>query len=148
MAPSAPQTEISARLLILSEDRVLLERFRGQDWYFLPGGQLSPGETVEQALRRGAAAQTGLDAHELEFVGCVEHVYPLGFDEVHELITVFAAPLPWGAQIISNDPELHLTSVDFDDLGDLDVRPVAVKDLIFDWVGDARPRWRTTLPAD
>ncbi|ADP82992.1 NUDIX domain-containing protein [Pseudofrankia inefficax] len=147
MAPSADRTEISARLLILTEDRVLLAGHRGRTWYFLPGGRLSPGETIEHALRRGTGQETGFDIRALDFVGCVEHDYSVGTDKVHELMTVFAAPLPWAAQIISHDPELHLFSVDLDDLARRDLRPAALKNMIFDWVRDARPAWRTSLPA-
>jgi len=151
MAPSAVRTEISARLLILTEDRLLLTGYRGQTWYFLPGGELSPGETVEHALRRGIGEETGFDIRALDFVGCLEHVYTVGYtggpEEVHELITLFAAPLPWAAQIISHDPELHLFSVALSDLDGLDLRPAALKEMIFSWVAEAQPRWRTSLPA-
>ncbi|WP_045879014.1 NUDIX domain-containing protein [Pseudofrankia sp. DC12] len=147
MAPSADRTEISARLLILTEDRVLLAGHRGRSWYFLPGGQLGPGETVEHALRRGTGAETGFDIRALDFVGCVEHDYSVGPDKVHELMTVFAAPLPWAAQIISHDPELHLFAVGLGELDRLDLRPAALKNMIFDWILDARPAWRSSLPA-
>jgi 8-oxo-dGTP pyrophosphatase MutT (NUDIX family) len=147
MASSVARTEVSARLLIFSGDRVLLTGYRGRTWYFLPGGELFPGETVEHALRRGIGEETGFDIRALDFVGCVEHVYSLGFEEIHELITVFAAPLPWAAQIISHDPELHLFSVALDDLADLELRPAAVKDMIFDWAREPYPTWRTSLPA-
>lgn len=147
MAPSADRTEISARLLILTEDRVLLAGHRGQTWYFLPGGRLAPGETVEHALRRGTGQETGFDIRALDFVGCVEHGYTVGAERIHELMTVFAAPLPWAAQIISHDRELHLFSIALGDLDDLDLRPAALKNMIFDWARNAEPAWRTSLPA-
>ncbi|MBL7492730.1 NUDIX domain-containing protein [Frankia sp. AgB1.9] len=145
--PPPTRTEISARLLVLTDDRALLVRRRGQAWYFLPGGPVEPGETVEAALRRRADEEAGLDIAEVELVGCAEHSYVADGVLVHELSTVFAARLPWGAQIISNRADFHLTAVALDELADLDLRPPALTGMIHGWSRDHRSRWHTTLPA-
>ncbi|TCJ30135.1 NUDIX domain-containing protein, partial [Parafrankia sp. BMG5.11] len=44
-----------ARLVAFAEDRLLLTNRRGQTWYFLPGGNVEPDETVDTALRRETA---------------------------------------------------------------------------------------------
>ncbi|WP_368672149.1 NUDIX domain-containing protein, partial [Parafrankia sp. Ea1.12] len=41
--------------MAFAEDRLLLTNRRGQTWYFLPGGNVEPDETVDTALRRETA---------------------------------------------------------------------------------------------
>ena len=141
------RSEVGARVLVVYENRVLLASFRGQTWYFLPGGRVRRGETVENAARREAGGQTGLDIGALDFVGCVEHTYAESDGAVSELITVFAAPLPWAAQIISNDLRLHVASVALEDLDDLDLRPAGLTAMIRRWVAHREPLWRTIVTA-
>ncbi|OHV34395.1 MULTISPECIES: NUDIX domain-containing protein [Pseudofrankia] len=140
------QSEIGARLLVLYENRVLLASHRGQTWYFLPGGRVRPGETVEDALRRETDGLTGLEVGALDFVGCTEQTHTEDGAVLQELIVVFAAPLPWAAQIISNDPGVHLASIAVEDLAGLELRPAVLKELIERWVAGRRPLWRSTLP--
>jgi tellurite resistance protein/ADP-ribose pyrophosphatase YjhB (NUDIX family) len=148
MATSTSRTVLSARILILRDDRALLLSRRGHAEHFLPGGQVERGRTVEEALRRGVAADTGYDIRVLDFVGCVESVTAdAAGDPVHELSLVFAAPLPWGAQILSRNPELHLVAVAVGALGDVEITPAALAHVITGWVADGRPRWGGSLPA-
>jgi 8-oxo-dGTP diphosphatase len=53
---------ISARAVIVSNDRVLLVRYRDRagDWYVLPGGGQQKGETLQECLVREVAEETGL----------------------------------------------------------------------------------------
>jgi ADP-ribose pyrophosphatase YjhB (NUDIX family) len=140
------RSEIVARLLVVYENRILLANQRGQTWYFLPGGRARADETVEDAARREIDAQAGLDVGELDFVGCLEDTHTDHGPIVHELTTVFAAPLPWAAQIISNDPTLHLASVAIEDLDEFELRPAVLTGMIRRWVAGRRPLWRTVTP--
>ncbi|WP_043603633.1 MULTISPECIES: NUDIX domain-containing protein [Protofrankia] len=140
MPPTMP-TEVSARAVILAGDRVLLANRRGQFWYFLPGGNVGPGETVEAALRRETSAEAGFGASDLEFIGCVEHTYVEDDRRFHELNVVFAADLPWGAEIGSRKDDIDINSVALRELPNLDLRPATLTDMILDWVGSRRPGW-------
>lgn len=64
--PTALPERRSARLLIVDPDgRLLLFRYedgRGPPFWATPGGQLLPGETVEQAAARELAEETGFVA--------------------------------------------------------------------------------------
>jgi 8-oxo-dGTP pyrophosphatase MutT (NUDIX family) len=57
----------------VEEDRVLLNHLRHErvgDFYEFPGGGIRPGETLEEAVRRGVREETGysVDVHELLWV--------------------------------------------------------------------------------
>ncbi|MCK9901007.1 NUDIX hydrolase [Parafrankia colletiae] len=140
MVSLAP-VEISARVLFLTQDRVLLANRRGQSWFYLPGGNVSPGETVEAALRRETREQAGLDVTDLEFIGCAEHVYVENDVRYQEINVLFAADLPWGAQIGSWEFDVDLTAVALASLRGLDLRPVSLRAVIDGWLAHRRPTW-------
>jgi 8-oxo-dGTP pyrophosphatase MutT (NUDIX family) len=143
--PAAP-IEISARLVVLTQDRVLLANRRGQSWYFLPGGNVEPGESVEAALRRETDEETGLNVRDLEFLGCAEHVYVADGTHFHEVNVLFAAALPWGAEIGSRENDIDIVSVSLWELPGLELRPATLTALILDWVNNHRPRWEPAPP--
>ncbi|KLL09628.1 NUDIX domain-containing protein [Protofrankia coriariae] len=134
--------EVSARLVAFTEDRLLLANHRGQTWYFLPGGNVEPGESVETALRRETNEETGLRVRDIEFLGCVEHLYDEGGTSFHEINLLFAAQVPWGTDIGSREDGIDIVSVAFHDLPTLDVRPAATTVVITDWVTSRRPSWK------
>ncbi len=146
MPLSAAPIEISARLVVLTRERVLLASWRGQSWYFLPGGNVEPGETVEAALHRETDEETGLDVDDLEFLGCAEHVYVEDGTRFHELNVLFAAALPRSAQIGSREDDIDIVSVALHDLPNLELRPATLTDMILDWVEGRRPRWEPAAP--
>ncbi|TCJ33798.1 NUDIX domain-containing protein [Parafrankia sp. BMG5.11] len=146
MAPPAP-VEISARVLFVAQDRVLLANRRGQPWFYLPGGNVNPGETVEAALRRETQEQAGLDVADLEFIGCAENVYVEGGVRHQEINVLFAADLPWGSQIGSHEFDVDITSVSIGNLSGLDLRPASLRDVIHGWLADREPGWHGAAPA-
>jgi ADP-ribose pyrophosphatase YjhB (NUDIX family) len=125
---------------------VLLANRRGQSWYFLPGGNVEPGETVEAALRRETGEETGLNVHDLEFLGCAEHVYVADGTHFHEVNVLFAAALPWGAEIGSREDDIDIVAVSLRELPELELRPATLTALILEWVGSHRPQWEPALP--
>jgi 8-oxo-dGTP pyrophosphatase MutT (NUDIX family) len=147
MSPPTAPLEISARLVVLTRERVLLARRRGQSWFFLPGGNVEPGETVEAALRRETEEETGIEVDDVEFLGCAEHVYDEDGTRFHELNVVFAAGLPWDADLGSRELGIDIVSVALGELPSLKLRPESLRDMILDWLDSRRPRWAPAVPA-
>lgn len=141
-----PVVALSARMLCVVGDRVLLASRRGDEWFFLPGGNVAPGETVETALHRELRDRTGLVAYSLDFVGCVEHTYRDGLTPRYEMNVVFAARLPAGADIASRDPEIDVNSVAIRDLPAFTFRPPELRDLVLAWLASHRPIWSGLTP--
>src|SRR5256886_17637247 len=66
-SPASFRIAVSA--LIFDEGRVLLAHRRDIDWWNLPGGGMEVGETVDEALRREVAEETGLEVEVEQLVG-------------------------------------------------------------------------------
>jgi 8-oxo-dGTP pyrophosphatase MutT (NUDIX family) len=125
---------------------VLLANWRGQSWYFLPGGNVEHGETVEAALRRETDEETGLRVDDLEFLGCAEHTYVENGTRFHEVNMLFAAALPWGAEIGSRKDDIDIVSAALDELPGLELRPPTLTGMILGWIDNRRPLWQPALP--
>ena len=66
---SSASFRIAVSALIFDEGRVLLAHRRDIDWWNLPGGGMEVGETVDEALRREVAEETGLEVEVEQLVG-------------------------------------------------------------------------------
>lgn len=60
---------VGVRVMMLNGDQVLLVRQTYLPGWFMPGGGLKRGETLEQAARREAYEETGARLGKLELVG-------------------------------------------------------------------------------
>ena len=66
---SSASFRIAVSALIFDEGRVLLAHRRDIDWWNLPGGGMEVGETVDEALCREVAEETGLEIEVEQLVG-------------------------------------------------------------------------------
>src|SRR5437667_7128487 len=60
---------IGVYALVFDGEHVLLAHRRDIDWWNLPGGGMEVGETVDEALRREVAEETGLEVEVEQLVG-------------------------------------------------------------------------------
>jgi 8-oxo-dGTP pyrophosphatase MutT (NUDIX family) len=140
---------LSARVLFVLGDHVLLANRRGESWYHLPGGNVEPGEGIEAALRREMREETGLTSRTLDFVGTVEHSY---IDDDgrswHEVNLVFAADVPRFAEIGSREHGMDVSAVAVTSLRGLVFRPPHLGEVVLDWIVSQRPRWHDAMTGD
>jgi 8-oxo-dGTP diphosphatase len=132
---------LSARVLFLLGDHVLLANRRGENWFHLPGGNVEPGEGVEAALRREMREETGLTTRTLDFVGTVEHTYADETGWWHEVNLVFAADVPRLAEIGSRQDHIDVSLVAVTALRSLRFQPPHLGEFVLQWVATQRPDW-------
>lgn len=54
---------------MIKDDKVVLVKHSYQDAWFLPGGGVKRGETLEQAIRRETAEECGATLNDVSFIG-------------------------------------------------------------------------------
>ncbi|CAO5180781.1 ADP-ribose pyrophosphatase [Frankia sp. AiPs1] len=138
---TASPTRVNVRALLVEGDRIMLTNPRGQSTYHLPGGPVAAGETIQAALRRQLDEQADIEASHVTFVGCVEgrgteHGRPIG-----EVDVIFSVDRSWAAEFGSRLDNLDVVSTPLSSLGDLQLRPQALRTLIPDWLVHSRPAW-------
>ena len=77
---------VGVRVLLLKDQRVLLVRHTYQDAWYLVGGGVKRGESLEQAIRREAAEEVGAELEDLQLLG----VYSSFFEGKSDHVAVFA----------------------------------------------------------
>ena len=60
---------LGVRILLIDEGQVILVKHSYQDAWFLPGGGVKRGESLDQAIRRESAEECGATLHEVQFIG-------------------------------------------------------------------------------
>ncbi len=60
---------LGVRIMMIRDGKVLLVRQTYMDGWFMPGGGVQRGETVEQAARREAYEEVGAELNNLELLG-------------------------------------------------------------------------------
>lgn len=60
---------IGVRILLVRDDKILLVKHVYQSEWYLPGGLVDHGETLEEAIRREAAEEVGADIRDLSLFG-------------------------------------------------------------------------------
>jgi 8-oxo-dGTP pyrophosphatase MutT (NUDIX family) len=68
---------LGVRIMLVEDGKVILVKHSYQDGWFLPGGGVKRGETLEQAICREAAEECGATLNHVQFIGTyhnfVEH---------------------------------------------------------------------------
>ncbi len=101
-----PLLMVGATLFVFDEqDRLLLLKRRDNECWGPPGGAVEPGEVVEEAAKREALEETGLELEELSLFGVFSgadqfYRYPNG-DEVHNVTITYISRAQGGQVRIS-----------------------------------------------
>lgn len=74
---------LGVRILLVEGDRVILVKHSYEPGWFLPGGGVKPGETLEQAVRREAAEECGAELHAVQFIGTYHNLSAYKSDHVN-----------------------------------------------------------------
>jgi len=140
-----------ARALILRHDatgwKVLLNRFVGSPFAFLPGGHVEVGESVVRALARELVEELGVVVEVGPYVGAVEHQWPEGGPTHYEVNHVFLVDGDVIADSsVSLEDDLEFFWEPIDDLATVNLQPSVLPELIARYVArDRAPWWGSSL---
>lgn len=65
---------IGVRILLIKDGSVVLVKHSYQDAWYLPGGGVKRGESLEQAIRREAAEECGATIQKIRFLGIYTNI--------------------------------------------------------------------------
>lgn len=81
--------QIIVRAIILKSNQILLCRTKGANFYFLPGGHVEFGETLEKTLRRELNEELGVKIKSYKLFSIIENRYGREKDKSHEINFVY-----------------------------------------------------------
>jgi len=73
---------LGVRILLIKEGKFILVKHSYQDAWYLPGGGVKRGETLEQAIHREAAEECGAILNQIRFVGVYDNLVDYKSDHV------------------------------------------------------------------
>ena len=86
MTQQFPEPTVGALILDPHGRLFLMKSHKWRNKYVVPGGHIELGERIEDALRREIKEETGLDIHDIEFLGWQEFVFDDAFWEKRHFI--------------------------------------------------------------
>ncbi|MGM0878789.1 MAG: NUDIX domain-containing protein [Bacillota bacterium] len=104
-----PQSIIPAvsAVIFYEENKILLQERVDNEKWSLPGGQIEPGETVEDAIKREVREETGVDVRVNKIVGVYSnpnHVIAYEDGEVRQQFSIcFLCEIQGGSLTTSNE---------------------------------------------
>ncbi len=132
---------VLSRAVIIDQGHILLCKTLDLKvaFYFLPGGHVEHGESVEMALLRELVEETGAQCRIKRFLGCLEYSFEPGHSSIchnHEYNFIFEIE----SELKRNDPipqlekHIKLMWMSIDMLNDIDFRAEPLRKLIPDWL--------------
>lgn len=137
---SRPLLTVGATVLVMKDNKILLNLRSDTNTWGIPGGALELGETLEQTAHRELFEETGLSAGSLRLVNVFSgeefyFEYPNG-DKLYSVIALFKADSVYGELRINDSESLWLAYFSLDQLPILESRAAA----ICEWIKNNRAR--------
>ncbi|MFM8453572.1 MAG: NUDIX domain-containing protein [Gammaproteobacteria bacterium] len=138
---------VLSRAVILDQESILLCKTTdlALNFYFLPGGHVEHGESVEASLLRELLEETGATCKIKRFLGCLEYSFEPRYSSIchnHEYNFIFEAE----SEALKNDraiPQLEahieLLWMPFNQLSTIDFRAKPLLELIPCWLKSKSP---------
>ena len=133
---------VLSRGVIIDQDHILLCRTLdlSVSFYFLPGGHVEHGESVETSLLRELMEETGAHCKIKRFLGCLEYIFEPGHSSIchnHEYNFIFEAEsesLKSNNKIPQLEKHIELIWVPLHQLSEIDFRAEPLGELVPQWL--------------
>jgi 8-oxo-dGTP diphosphatase len=131
-----------SRGVIIDQDHILLCRTLDlpMSFYFLPGGHVEHGESVETSLLRELMEETGAHCKIKRFLGCLEYSFEPSHSSIchnHEYNFIFEAEsesLKSNHKIPQLETHIELIWVPLHQLSEIDFRAEPLRELVPHWL--------------
>lgn len=130
--------ELIVRALVIKNRRILVCQTIGKDYFFLPGGHVEFGESVQEAIRRELYEETGAILKVAQFIGAVENIFTQEGKSRHEVSVVFHADID-SDNISSRESHIQFFWFTMEEFLRRKVAPPALKDAIIAWTAEKEP---------
>lgn len=126
-------TELIVRILFKKDNKVLLCKNKEHGHYFLPGGHVEFGDTLEETIYKELNEELGLLKNEIEYISFnnyLEHSY-LNKEEKHcELNMIFDVKIKDGAEIKSQEDHIDFEWIGIESIEEINLLPEEIKKII------------------
>lgn len=114
------------RLIIKKEDKILLCKNKEFGHYFLPGGHVEFGDTLEKTIYKEMEEELALkedDLFDISFRNYLENTYGENEKMHHEINFIFEAKLKEGIEIKSQEDHIDFEWFDSNDIDKVNLLP-------------------------
>jgi 8-oxo-dGTP diphosphatase len=133
---------VLSRGVIVDQDHILLCKTLDLPiaFYFLPGGHVECGESVETSLLRELFEETGTECNIKRFLGCLEYNFEPQHSSIchnHEYNFIFeveSESLKIENKIQHLETHIELIWVPFHQLSEIDFRAEPLRELVLHWL--------------
>lgn len=126
-APRANSIAVAVSAFIQdNQGRLLMIRRTDNDLYSIPGGQLEPGETLNQGTVREVKEETGIDIEVAGLIGIYSnpnHVLAYDDGEVRQEFSICFSAQPIAGQLRTSNESSDVRWVEREELARLNIHP-------------------------
>ena len=136
---------VLSRAVIIDHNHILLCKTLDlkNNFYFLPGGHVEHGESVETSLLRELVEETGSEGKIKRFLGCLEYSFEFGANSIchnHEYNFIFEVELnnlKLKSEIPQLEKQIELVWIELTKITEIDFRAEPLKKLIPEWLNNS-----------
>ncbi len=121
--------EIIVRVIFKKDNKILLCKSNEQGHYFLPGGHVEFGDTLETTVYKEMNEELGLekeDIQDIQFIKFFENTYGSETNTFQEINFVFEGKIKSGIEVESKEEHISFEWVDENSLSDVNLLPKGI----------------------
>ena len=126
--------ELIVRLVIKRDKKILLcKSLKNGGHYFLPGGHVEFGDSLEETVYKEMNEELGLkrqDITNILYQNYLEQTFTQDDEEHHELNMIFTADIPKDIKVTSREDHISFEWIDIKDIKNIKLLPEKIIPLI------------------
>lgn len=125
--------ELIVRVVIKRDECILLCKPVDKEYFYLPGGHVEFGDTLEETLYKELSEETAIEKNEIENITLVSHleqVYGENEQKRHELNMIYAVGLVTDKEITSQEDHITFSWVPVSEIENAYILPADIKQFL------------------